>query len=89
MQNIDWKTCASFQNERVFKNIDFCPQLDTIEMNHASGWHGLFPVVVGKVCEHYTGKTVNSAANLYIATLNKIATHTCSKLWCYDGQLSI
>ena len=46
------------------------------------------PVVVGKVCEHYTGKALNSAANL-LTTLYKVATHSCSKLWCYDGQLSI
>ena len=25
---------------------------------------GSLPVVVGKVCEHYTGKALNSAANL-------------------------
>ena len=35
------------------------------------------PIVVGKVCEHHIGKALNSAANLYI---NKVATHSCSKL---------
>ena len=38
------------------------------------------PIVVGKVCEHHIGKALNSAANLYVATLNKVATHSCSKL---------
>ena len=30
IRNIDWKMCTISQNARVFKNIDFCPQLDTI-----------------------------------------------------------
>ena len=28
--NINWKMCAILQNACVFKNFDFCPQLDTI-----------------------------------------------------------
>ena len=40
-------------------------------------------VVVGKVHEHHIGKVLNSA------TLNKVATHSFSKLRYYDCQLSI
>ena len=37
------------------------------------------PVVVGKVCEHHIDKSAEFSCQL-IATLNKVATHSYSKL---------
>ena len=47
------------------------------------------PVVVGKVYEHNVGKALHSAANLIIATLNKVVTYSFSDTMMVICQYSL
>ena len=70
IRNIDWKMCAISQNACVFINIDFCPQLDTIDLTTLQGQLGRLNISIS------WQQSCKTALTAFIVILST-AQHTC------------